>query len=1438
MKYFSPSYWFKLWVLSAPLFNDKTQGINAKSIDNNQNIKDWASNNTNLQSINQDMIFINSSTNYQLYNLNEPQENQNIDSFYQTYLDSLASPELETSTHQHRHEKSKKNKRETNAGSMIEFEGHFLGVDGKVLISLKPQLWEEISFLYRDNNKEDFSKKFKNLMFEVPLWKDWRVENVPEDVKKLGEVIYDNFLTINNKFRNSSRRERIMIIIEKNKDFWTSNYSFAYKEANIRTDDSQYYPNKYIPNLISDFKTCIDPVDDTNDETILKAIKSKNPSVDTSQVYVKEKTINGKLVIGVKRYSNKYNVNNSASCNNFQVKPDLISDFKTCIDPVDDTNDETILKAIKSKNPSVDTSQVYVKEKTINGKLVIGVKSYSNKYNVNNSASCNNFQVKPDLISDFKTCIDPVDDTNDETILKAIKSKNPSVDTSQVYVKEKTINGKLVIGVKSYSNKYNVNNSASCNNFQVKPDLISDFKTCIDPVDDTNDETILKAIKSKNPSVDTSQVYVKEKTINGKLVIGVKSYSNKYNVNSSTSCNNFQVKPNLDKFINSLDPRISFLGSDMKQRGVLWLDTANKLIKFYPRTDDDGNQKTFGTYKNIIIKDQNDNTIRIITFNLNNTMSEVLNNHNLNSKKVPNDGLDYEDGYTIEITSSQADTTQLKRDECCNWYWNTSKGQHTEKLFIVNNWLWHKDYYLKKQRNEINLKRSLNLPTTFFQNNFYCKENNILTNINKETILDKSKIILSSAIDNNNNVYISTDNGVYKINFKKNENWKIPGFNNDLISKIILDASDNPYFISVNGNAYFLTNHWFWWNSVQRIDKYHNVPEIKNVLAIKSIKTNKKSNDNGVYFATNHGVFYMKSFSWTANKIGGINEIIVKISIDTSGNVYFISVNGNAYYITNTLTWTAERIDIKHNVPEIKNVLSINEIPNPSIVSTADGVYFATNHGVFYMKSFSWTANKIGGINEIIAEIAIDKNGNAYFTSVNGNAYYLANSWSWWSAVKIDDYYNVPEIKNVLTIKIDNNNVYYTTDHGVYTMPINNWTQIKKIDEINKIIAEITTSNNNLDCFKSFSSFENKENKKYEIKQNENPEIIVDDENEQTIKGIELLHTLQRGGDYGLVPVNTINRGYLNFVNSFDNVLRYFINQGIVTNNYDHETFRFQRGIPYRLTNSNGFFIVNVNIINLIQNRRLQLVFLSSNLYLQGFVIRNGNDYTSTGTYYYFRGDDIINDLRDPTLNSEILRFNAHYSGSGSMQSRYNNPNLNWNLITQSFRELLNYNSRTQLITIQNALTRVIFSTAESWRFNYLYTEMALVSTDRTLSFPWSNFDSNLTDWGTRSNFQGPLDIETIFDRNENFIDLRHLEHSFLSTLRIANSPSSSRRNKRSIFVENANLTNVELDSEKDLNNKNIFKWTDDFTKDINQEQHLSKITNNTNYIANNITNL
>lgn len=46
MKYFNPNYWFKLWITTATLFDNKTSSINANSINNNHTFNDWGNNNT------------------------------------------------------------------------------------------------------------------------------------------------------------------------------------------------------------------------------------------------------------------------------------------------------------------------------------------------------------------------------------------------------------------------------------------------------------------------------------------------------------------------------------------------------------------------------------------------------------------------------------------------------------------------------------------------------------------------------------------------------------------------------------------------------------------------------------------------------------------------------------------------------------------------------------------------------------------------------------------------------------------------------------------------------------------------------------------------------------------------------------------------------------------------------------------------------------------------------------------------------------------------------------------------------------------------------------------------------------------------------------------------------------------------------------------------
>ncbi|WP_353306869.1 hypothetical protein [Spiroplasma ixodetis] len=139
MKYFSPSYWFKLWVLSATLFNDKTIGINVKSIDNKK-IKDWVSNNTSLESINEPNSFTNTS-NYQSYSLNET--NENINPFYQT--------ELKTSTHKHRHKKSRRIKKQVMQHPRTSKE--ILQLNEKLIIN--------------QNNRREYQTSFQIIINEL-----------------------------------------------------------------------------------------------------------------------------------------------------------------------------------------------------------------------------------------------------------------------------------------------------------------------------------------------------------------------------------------------------------------------------------------------------------------------------------------------------------------------------------------------------------------------------------------------------------------------------------------------------------------------------------------------------------------------------------------------------------------------------------------------------------------------------------------------------------------------------------------------------------------------------------------------------------------------------------------------------------------------------------------------------------------------------------------------------------------------------------------------------------------------------------------------------------------------------------------------------------------------------------------------------------------------
>ncbi|WP_174480821.1 hypothetical protein [Spiroplasma endosymbiont of Danaus chrysippus] len=297
MKYFNPSYWFKMWVLSAPLFNDKTQGINAKSIDN-QNIKDWANNNTSLESIeNQELTLLNNQTNLiQLQNDQNIQSVKNLetDHFYENFLKTqgwsrdpqIAQQQLQEIQEEHhqflkaQHEKIR-NKRGLNHGNEIEYNFW----KNNLYCSFKPNWWEEIIKLKSDNNRKNFAEKFKNKCFNG-VWMDSRIDYY--DIINLGETIYDNFWRIADKFINSSKKERILIIVLMKATGW----EIWNDDVSIRTSDTHYYSNVYLDNLQRDF-----PIwDSTNtinlgliNNNIKNAIKQKYPNLDINDVEIVNK---------------------------------------------------------------------------------------------------------------------------------------------------------------------------------------------------------------------------------------------------------------------------------------------------------------------------------------------------------------------------------------------------------------------------------------------------------------------------------------------------------------------------------------------------------------------------------------------------------------------------------------------------------------------------------------------------------------------------------------------------------------------------------------------------------------------------------------------------------------------------------------------------------------------------------------------------------------------------------------------------------------------------------------------------------------------------------------------------------------------------------------------------------------------------------------------
>ncbi|MBW3059047.1 MAG: hypothetical protein CXB60_08365 [Spiroplasma poulsonii] len=168
----------------------------------------------------------------------------------------------------------------------------------------------------------------------------------------------------------------------------------------------------------------------------------------------------------------------------------------------------------------------------------------------------------------------------------------------------------------------------------------------------------------------------------------------------------------------------------------------------------------------------------------------------------------------------------------------------------------------------------------------------------------------------------------------------------------------------------------------------------------------------------------------------------------------------------------------------------------------------------------------------------------------------------------------------------------------------------------------------------------------------------------------------------------------------------------------------------YRLTNQNGYFIIGIQFQGLSNlNNTVELVFDRSNLYLQGFILRedNGRQNSAHGTYYYFSDSTYRTNLGINHLTNVNLNFGGSYTNliaDGDL-------NISSQSLFSSFRFLASFNnSNQQRINISSNLMRIILATSESLRFNNI------ISTIQRNNNPISwrnNFSNLLTNWGSMS---------------------------------------------------------------------------------------------------------
>ncbi len=160
---------------------------------------------------------------------------------------------------------------------------------------------------------------------------------------------------------------------------------------------------------------------------------------------------------------------------------------------------------------------------------------------------------------------------------------------------------------------------------------------------------------------------------------------------------------------------------------------------------------------------------------------------------------------------------------------------------------------------------------------------------------------------------------------------------------------------------------------------------------------------------------------------------------------------------------------------------------------------------------------------------------------------------------------------------------------------------------------------------------------------------------------------------------------------------------------------------------NNQYFIAPINIEN---DRRIILIFRSSDFCLQGFIGHSTSSNQNLNVYYYFN-DSTITNVSGITI-SQIMPFGSNYTGYNGTRANERAP-IRWILIVYAFNQLANYGKNPSFVysdTLRAYFFRVILETAESIGFREVRNNIISNQDNDASTSNWDWYFNNfLTNW-------------------------------------------------------------------------------------------------------------